>query len=96
MYINDRIVYADDYGKTKLINVTSARPLDNYVLLLRFNTGENKTFDFSPKLKTDAFSRLRDKSIFNSVYVEHGVPKWLDGEIDIAPEYLYEYGRKVG
>mgnify|MGYP003368760364 CR=1 FL=1 len=28
---------------------------------------------------------------FAGVYIDYGVTVWRDGDIDIAPEYLYEH-----
>ncbi|MDR1185641.1 MAG: hypothetical protein LBK67_12730 [Coriobacteriales bacterium] len=35
------------------------------------------------------FSKLQDPEAFRSVYLDYGVPTWLDGEIDISPETLF-------
>ena len=90
MYIIDGIAYAGE--KLPEIKVAGVRPLDNYKLWLRFNTGEVKVFDFKPLLDEEAFAPLSDKDIFNGVYIDYGVTVWNDGDIDIAPETLYEYG----
>lgn len=90
MYIIDGIAYAGE--KTPEIKVKSVRPLDGYRLWLRFNTNEEKIFDFSPLLAMQIFAPLKDKALFEGVYVEYGVPVWMDGEIDLAPEKLYTEG----
>lgn len=90
MHVIDGIAYAGD--KKPVIKVSGIRPLDDYKLWIRFNTGEAKTFDFKSLLKTPAFAPLSDKSLFNGVYIDYGVPVWKDGEIDISPDYLYEKG----
>ena len=90
MYIKDGIAYAD--GQTNEIEVWGIRPLDNYCLWIRFSTGETKTFDFKPLLKTPAFAELSDESIFKNVYIDYGIPQWKDGEIDISPYKLYQEG----
>ena len=41
-------------------------------------------------LETAAFQPLRDAAVFNGVYIDYGITVWLNGEIDIAPEYLYK------
>lgn len=40
--------------------------------------------------------RVFNKNVFNSVYIDYGVPVWNDGDIDIAPEYLYKHGIPAG
>ena len=38
-----------------------------------------------------AFSSLKNADIFQTPKVEHGVVTWNDGQIDCAPEYMYEH-----
>lgn len=94
MYIKDGIAYAGE--QHPLIKVSGVRPLDNFRLWVRFNTGEAKTFDFKPLLNAPGYLPLRDKNVFNSVYIDFGCTVWNDGSIDIAPEYLYENGTPAG
>lgn len=88
MYIVNGIAYAGD--KPTPVRVSGVRPLDGHRLWLRFNNGETKIFNFSPLLTAPAFAPLTDKQVFSGVYIDRGVTVWNDGEIDIAPEYLYE------
>ena len=90
MYIKDGIAYAGEQEKP--ITVSGVRPLADHQLWIRFSTGEVKLFDFTPLLDSPAFQPLRDPEIWSGVYIDYGVPIWKDGEIDIAPEYLYENG----
>ncbi|MDR3362758.1 MAG: DUF2442 domain-containing protein [Desulfovibrio sp.] len=87
MYILDGIAYAGEIEAS--LKVISARPLDEYKLWLRFSTGEEKIFDFAPLLDAPCFRPLKDKTVFDRVYVDYGAPVWRDGTIDIAPETLY-------
>lgn len=90
-YIIGDIAYAGD--ERPAIKVCGIRPLDDYKLWLRFSTGEAKIFDFKPLLAAPAFAPLADKRVFESVYIDYGVPVWNNGDIDIAPEHLYECAR---
>jgi hypothetical protein len=90
MYIVNGIAYAGE--QKQLLKIVSVRPMENYTLWLKFSSGETKYFDFAPLLREKAFSPLKDLSVFRCVYLEYGVLAWNDGAIDIAPEYLYEYG----
>lgn len=90
MYIVDGIAYAGDQRPP--LKISGVRPMDDYQLWVRFNTGEAKIFDFKPLLGRPAFAPLMDKHIFNEVYIDYGVPVWDDGNIDIAPETLYRDG----
>ena len=85
MYVLDGIAYA---GKQEpVIKVCGVRPLAGHKLWLRFTTGETKVFDFTPLLKEHTFA---------GVCIDYGVTVWNDGDIDIAPEYLYEHAVTKG
>ena len=94
MYIKDGIAYAGEQPQP--LKVSGVRPLEDYKLWIRFSNGEVKIFDFSKELNSPAFAPLKDKDVFNSVYIDYGVTVWNDGYIDVAPEYLYENGVSVG
>lgn len=93
MYVIDGIAYAGE--KAPAIKVKSVRPLDGYKLWLRFNTDEEKVFDFSPLLAFPAYAPLKEKAVFDRAYVDFGTVVWNDGDIDIAPERLYADGIAV-
>lgn len=90
MYIQNGIAYAGEQAKP--ITVSGVRPLPDYRLWVRFSTGEAKLIDFSPLLDAPAFQPLRDPNVWNGVYIDYGITVWQDGDIDIAPEYLYAHG----
>ena len=94
MYIKDGIAYAGD--QLPAIKVSGVRPLADFRLWVRFNTGEAKVFDFKPLLEKPAFAPLADKAVFDGVYIDYGVTVWNDGDIDIAPEALYKDGVATG
>ena len=93
MYELNGIVYADD--PTPLKTIKYVRPLENYKLLIRFSTDEEKEVDISGLLDEPVFKPLHDQKIFQSVYVDYGTVVWCNGTIDIAPEYLYDIGISV-
>ena len=88
MYIKDGIAYAGEISPR--IEVCGIRALDNYILWMRFNNGEINTFDFQPLLHEPAFIPLSDIDTFKDVYLDYGIPTWLEGDIDLSPDYLYE------
>ena len=90
MYIKDGIAYAGELKPT--LRISGVRPMDNYKLWVRFNNNEEKIFDFKPLLNSPAFAPLSDIEIFKGVYIDYGMPVWNNGDLDIAPEYLYENG----
>ena len=76
-----------------LIWVVAAEPLDNRILRLTFNNGSVKTFDCKPLIKEqNVFGALQDEAIFRKIALDGWTITWQNGEIDIAPEYLYEKG----
>lgn len=93
MYIRNGIAYAGDV--TPPLTISGVRPLDNYMLWVRFNNGEAKIFDFKPLLDKPAYTPLKDKKVFSNVYIDYGITVWVEGDIDIAPEYLYNHGMPV-
>ena len=88
MYIKDGIAYAGE--KTPAIKVSGIRPMEDFFLWIRFSTGEARVFDLKPLLDSPAFAPLKDKAVFQGVYIDYGVAVWMDGDVDIAPEYLYQ------
>ena len=93
MYIRDGIAYAED--PTPQIKVSGVRPLADFNLWIRFNTGEVKIFDFKTLLDEPCFKELKDVNVFNGVYIDYGCTVWKNGDIDISPEFLYENGITV-
>ena len=90
MYIEGDIIYAGE--KQAPLTVSGVRPMNDFNLWVRFSNGEAKIFDFKPLLTAPAFAPLKDIKIWNGVYIDYGCTVWNDGDIDIAPEYLYEHG----
>ncbi len=89
MYIMNGIVYAGN--PTKDIKIKTIKPLDNMMMIVTFTSGEKRLFDATNLLSMPAFKALENDTIFKSATTEHGVVVWNDGEIDIAPEYIYKY-----
>ena len=93
MYVMDGIAYAGE--KAPEIKVSGVRPLEGHKLWLRFSSGEVRIFDCTSLLGSPAFAPLSDEAVFRGVYIDYGVVTWQDGEIDIAPAYLYEHAQPV-
>ena len=74
---------------------SGVRPMKDYMLWVRFNTGEERVYDCKPLLSRSGFAALKDTEVFNSVYIDYGVTVWCDGEIDISPNELYTNGAKA-
>lgn len=70
--------------------IVSIKPLADYKLALRYETGENKVFDVKPYIIGDWFGKLSEQSYFNAVRIIRsgkGI-EWPNGQ-DIAPHELY-------
>lgn len=89
MYIIDGVAYAGE--RKKPVSVMSIRPTGDYKYQVYFNDGRSGTFDMADVLSEPVFTPLKDKALFDSVYLDFGAPTWCDGRIDIAPEYVYEH-----
>jgi hypothetical protein len=72
-----------------MIEVSEVKTIQEYELLLRFNNGEERRFDMRPYLHYPVFKRLENRGYFFLARVNYGTVTW-PGEIDIAPETLYE------
>ena len=55
-------------------------------------SGEAKIYDCKPLLEKAGFAPLKDVAVFNSIYIDYGIAVWLNGDIDISPNELYENG----
>jgi hypothetical protein len=72
-----------------LLDVISVKPRADYHLDLEFENGERRRFDMKPLLEMKPWNRVAAPVLFKLVRVEHGTVVW-PGEIDIAPETLYD------
>ncbi len=87
MYIANGYVHASI--PADFIKVDHVRIVDDFCMLVTFDTGETRLFDASELFQYEAFAPLADSVVFKDYSIEHGTLTWLNGEIDIAPEGLY-------
>lgn len=66
----------------------AVKPLENFLLYIKFQNGEEKIYDMKKMLKFNYYKNLRDKENFKKVKVYGITLKWSTGE-DIAPEKIY-------
>ena len=76
--------------------VVQANYVDGYRIAVLFNDGVKKIVDFTNLLKRNmpVFKPLENIDLFKKFTVPDTL-EWDNGNIDIAPEYLYENGVKV-
>lgn len=89
MYIENGVAYASAPVNEK--RIISLKMLDVLYMLVTFANGEERIFDATVLLKYPVYEPLRDNAVFSTATVSHGMITWLDGELDIAPEAVYEH-----
>ena len=87
MYLQEGIVNAD--YKCSECKIVKARVLDGMILIVTFSNNEERLFNAS-LLKGEVFEPLKNHEVLNSFKVEYDTITWLNGSIDIAPEYVYQ------
>lgn len=86
MYISNGIVYGGD--PVLPLKVECIEPLENFFIRARLSNGKEVVFDMKPLLDMPLFAPLKDERLFNRVYLDHGVPSWNNGQIDLSPETI--------
>jgi len=72
-----------------LLDVVAVKPGTDFILHLEFENGECRRFDMKPLLALKPWSRIASPQVFAMARVNYGTVVW-PGEIDIAPETLYD------
>ena len=88
MYIRDGFVCGGE--PAEMLKVKTVRPLRDGIMILEFNNGETRLFD-ATVLEGEAFELLKNEEVFMHPEIEDGVVTWNGGQIDCAPEYMYEH-----
>ncbi|MCQ2413041.1 MAG: DUF2442 domain-containing protein [Sphaerochaetaceae bacterium] len=89
MYEIDGVCYAGTLDES--LEVSSVKILDAGMLLVKFSSGETRLFDVLSLLsKGAAYAPLADEENRRTARVTFGFVSWMDGEIDIAPETMYQ------
>ncbi len=88
MFIRNGIVYGGE--PVQPIKVKQVKVLPDMMLLIQFNNGELRLFD-ATILDGPVFRPLHDEQVFSAPVIDHGVITWQNGEIDCAPEYMYNH-----
>lgn len=79
----------------ELLTVERAEYFGDYKLVLFFNNGEKRIFDFSPLLDKGVCHKLSDMEYFKKFRIDAFSVDWND-EIGFAPEFLYENSVSCG
>ena len=74
-----------------LLHIVSLEVLPDYKVLVGFDNNEKKIFDYKPHIDTGVFKKLKNPVYFAQATIQGGTVAW-DGDLDFAPEFLYENG----
>lgn len=78
-----------------LCDVVSVNPGSDFQIDLEYENGERRRFDMRPLLEMKPWSRIAAPALFCRVTVNYGTVVW-PGDIDIAPETLYDDSVALG
>ena len=68
----------------------AVKAMSNYLLLVKFDNGEQRIYNCYPLLENKLYSELKDTEFFKTAHIdEMGVVCWNDAT-DINPYELYE------
>lgn len=73
----------------ELLDVIRVIVRPGYRLELEFENGECRVIDMTPYMDRKPFTRLKDSALFACARIDYGTVVW-PGDIDIAPETLYD------
>ena len=79
------------FNKRKYITpkIISVESMEDYLLLIRFETNEEKIYDMKELIqRIKYYERLKDKDYFKNVKPSWDTIIWENGE-DVCPEDLY-------
>ena len=81
--------------ESMFIEIINAKCLDGLKMLVSFNNGEHRLFDFATIVDSyPVFAPLKDKATLRQFHISDTL-EWCNGTIDIAPEYIFEHGEPV-
>jgi hypothetical protein len=81
--------------ESMFIEIINAKCLDGLKMLVSFNNGEHRLFDFATIVDSyPVFAPLKDKATLRQFHISDTL-EWCNGTIDIAPEYIFEHGELV-
>ena len=81
---------------TPVLKIIDAKRRGGHELEVLFSTGEHRIFKGRQLLVGEVFAPLADENVFNDYRLDYETLTWLDGEVDVAPEFVYEHSEPVG
>ena len=73
-----------------VLKITGFETLAPHRMKVMLNDGETRVFDGHVLLRGEAFAPLADADAFSRCKLDYETLTWLDGELDVAPEFVYE------
>ncbi len=80
--------------KLGFVRLNHVEPRSDHTLLLTFETGEKRLYDFKPELHLPVFAPLKNIALFMQAKKKNYAVVWNE-EMDIASEALYYNGVPV-
>ena len=74
--------------------VIKVQPVQNYMLNLWFDNGEQRRFDMKPYLDFEVFQALKNQNVFNTASTFLGSVTWANNA-DLSYDTLYLEGDSV-
>lgn len=72
-------------------NIIDALYVDEYQIRLTFENGKSGIVNFRDYVNSgEVFTKFGDLEFFKNFEISYGTLCWGDGQVDIAPERLYE------
>lgn len=88
MIVRDGKCYAEN--PEPVLKIIGFETLAPHRMKVMFNDGETRLFDGHVLLHGEAFAPLADAEAFSRCKLDYETLTWLDGELDVAPEFVYE------
>ena len=77
-----------------MINISEVSTNDDYIIIVRFENGEEKIFDIKPYLEKGVFKELKNMQYFHQIQSKGYYIEWPHGQ-DISADTLYFEGKKL-
>ena len=88
MIVRNGTCYAENLKP--ILKITAFEDCGNHQMRVVFNDGATRIFDGRSLLQGEAFAPLSDVKVFADCKLDYETLTWLDGELDVAPEFVYE------
>ena len=88
MIVRNGMCYAENLQP--VLKITAFENCGDHQMRVVFNDGATRIFDGHSLLQGETFAPLSDAIVFADCKLDYETLTWLDGELDVAPEFVYE------